>query len=156
MTPSGTGAIEGYLLVLISSIAYAGLFTSGRWLTRTDSVSSLVLSYNAGTGLVACLLLLLFPWFWSSMQFDDWWLLLLLSALAVSGHFAMTYAFSIAEASSIAPFEYSALLWAILFDFYLWDREPVAATLFGAVIVVASALYVLHRERINQRKTGQL
>ena len=145
MTPSGTGAIEGYLLVLISSIAYAGLFTSGRWLTRTDSVSSLVLSYNAGTGLVACLLLLLLPWFWSSMQFDDWWLLLLLSALAVSGHFAMTYAFSIAEASSIAPFEYSALLWAILFDFYLWDREPVAATLFGAVIVVASALYVLHR-----------
>jgi len=148
MSPSGTGSIGGYLLVMISSIAYAGLFTSGRWLTQTESVSSLVFSYNAGTGLVACLLL---PWFWTSMQPDDWLLLVLLSTLAVCGHFAMTYAFSIAEASSIAPFEYSALLWAVLFDYLLWDSKPVAATLIGAVIIVASALYVLRRERINQR-----
>jgi len=149
MSPSGTGSIGGYVLVLISSVAYAGLFTSGRWLTETESISSLVFSYNAGTGLVACLLL---PWFWSSMQVDDWILLAVLSALAVCGHFAMTYAFSIAEASSIAPFEYSALLWAILFDYLLWDSQPVAATLIGAFIIVASALYVLRRERINQHK----
>ena len=86
------------------------------------------------------------------MQPGDWMLMSLLSLLAVSGHFAMTYAFSVAEASSIAPFEYSALLWAILFDYLLWDSQPVAATLFGAVIIVASALYVLRREKINQRK----
>lgn len=148
MSPTGAGNIAGYLLVLVSSLSYAGLFTSGRWLTETDSVSSLVFSYNAGTGLIACLLL---PWFWSTMQTDDWALLALLSLLAVSGHFAMTYAFSIAEASSIAPFEYSALLWAILFDYFIWGSEPVAATLIGAAIIVASALYVLRRERINQR-----
>jgi len=148
MSPSGTGSIGGYMLVMISSIAYAGLFTSGRWLTETESVSSLVFSYNAGVGVVACLLL---PWFWTSMHAGDWLLLVLLSTLAVCGHFAMTYAFSIAEASSIAPFEYTALLWAILFDYLLWDSKPVATTLIGAVIIIASALYVLRRERINQQ-----
>ena len=149
MSPTGTGSLGGYALVLVSSVAYAGLFTSGRWLTETESISSLVFSYNAGSGLVACLLL---PWIWSTMQPGDWMLMSLLSLLAVTGHFAMTYAFSVAEASSIAPFEYSALLWAILFDYLLWDSQPVAATLLGAVIIVASALYVLMREKINQRK----
>jgi drug/metabolite transporter (DMT)-like permease len=148
MAPSGGGNLIGYVLVLIASVSYAGLFASGRWLTETESVSSLVFSYNAGTGLVACLLM---PLFWSSMDGSDWLLLCLLSVLAVCGHFAMTYAFSVAEASSIAPFEYSALLWAILFDYVLWGTAPLPTTLVGAVIIVASALYVLRRERINQR-----
>lgn len=148
MAPSGGGNLIGYVLVLIASMSYAGLFASGRWLSETESVSSLVFSYNAGTGLVACLLL---PLFWSSMDGNDWLLMCLLSVLAVCGHFAMTYAFSVAEASSIAPFEYSALLWAILFDYVLWGTAPLPTTLVGAVIIVASALYVLRRERINQR-----
>ena len=152
MSPSGTGNIAGYILVLTSSVAYAGLFTSGRWLTETESVASLVFSYNAGTGLVACLLM---PWFWNNMQASDWILLTVLSTLAVCGHFAMTYAFSVAEASSIAPFEYSALLWAIMFDYLLWGSQPMIATLVGAAIIVASALYVLRREKIHHQNNSR-
>ncbi len=147
MAPSGTGSLPGYLLVLVSSVSYAILFTSGRWLSETESVASLVFSYNAGVGLVACLLL---PMFWTSMNATEWMLVMLLSLLAVSGHFAITYAFSLAEASAISPFEYSAILWALLLDYFLWDKVPPLATLCGAALIILSGLYVLHRESKNK------
>ncbi len=143
MSPGGSGSYQGYALVLVGSLAYAVLFTSGRVLSATESVSSLVFSYNAGVGLVACILI---PAFWQPMQMMDWGVVLLLSILSVSGHFAMTYAFSQAEASSIAPLEYSAVLWALLFDALLWQKYPETATLLGAVIIIGSGLYVLQRE----------
>lgn len=147
MSPSGDGSLVGYVLVLISSAGYAVLFTSGRWLSATESVSSLVFSYNAGVGIIACILL---PAVWTPMQTGDWALVLLLSTLAVSGHFAITFAFSQAEASSIAPFEYSAILWTLLFDQLFWQKTPGLATLAGAFVIIASGLYVLHRERLRK------
>lgn len=143
MSPSGSSSYLGYAFVLIGSLAYAVLFTSGRLLSATESVSSLVFSYNAGVGLIACILI---PAFWQPMQAMDWGVVLLLSVLSVCGHFAMTYAFSQAEASSIAPLEYSAVLWALLFDALLWQKYPETAMILGAVIIIGSGLYVLHRE----------
>jgi len=146
MSPSGGGSITGYVLVLIASAGYAVLFISGRWLSATDSVSSLVMSYNAGVGLIACLLL---PAVWTPMQAADWGLLVVLSTLAVCGHFAITLAFSLAEASSIAPFEYTAIIWTILFDQLFWQKSPDFTTLAGALVIIASGLYVLHREQLQ-------
>ncbi|OED37457.1 hypothetical protein AB833_23565 [Chromatiales bacterium (ex Bugula neritina AB1)] len=148
MAPTGSGAIAGYALVLVSSISYAGLFTSGRWLSETESVSSLVFSYNAGVGLIACCLL---PFLWTSMNATEWVLLMLLSGFAVAGHFAITYAFSLAEASAIAPFEYTAIIWALLFDYYIWGSIPPLTTCAGAALIISSGLYVLHRENKNRQ-----
>ncbi|MFK7997850.1 MAG: DMT family transporter, partial [Granulosicoccus sp.] len=60
--PKGGGDLSGYLLVLTGSISYSILFISGRYLSATESVPSLVLSYNVCVGIVALLLL---PWFWT-------------------------------------------------------------------------------------------
>lgn len=147
MSPEGTGSLFGYAMVLLSSLVYSLLFISGRWLSETESVSSLVLSYNLGVGVLSLALL---PLFWSSLEGLEWSVLVLLAFLAVAGHFAMTYAFSIAEASSIAPFEYSAIVWTLALDALLWDVFPSNTTLLGAMLIVGSGLYVIHRERIRR------
>jgi drug/metabolite transporter (DMT)-like permease len=147
MVPQGEGQLQGYLLVLVASLSYAFLFVTGRMLSATESVSSLVFSFNLGVGLVALLML---PWFWVAM---GWWetaLVLLLSALAVAGHFSLTAAFSAAPVSAIAPFEYTALLWAVGLDYFVWRQLPLTTTWAGAAIIIASGLYLLYRERLHK------
>jgi drug/metabolite transporter (DMT)-like permease len=149
MLPWEGGSLKGYALVLLSSFAYSLLFVSGKFLARTESVTSLVLSYNMGVGIVSLILL---PWFWHSIDLHLYWGVLLLSGLAVAGHFAMTSAFSIAEASQITPFEYTGVIWTLLFDIVIWQAFPSRYTLLGAIIIVVSSLYVIQRERIAAAK----
>lgn len=147
MMPWGGGELKGYLLVLLSSIAYSGLFISGKYLARTESVTSLVLSYNLGVGVVALILL---PWFWGSMEWQMYIGVALLSFFAVAGHFAMTKAFAVAEASQITPFEYTAVLWTLLYDIVIWHTFPDHYTVLGASIIISGSLYVIRREHIQK------
>jgi drug/metabolite transporter (DMT)-like permease len=57
-----------------------------------------------------------------------------------------------AEISFIAPFRYTALLWAILLGYLVFNDVPDYAMIAGAVIVVGSGLYTLYRERVVGRR----
>jgi len=137
----------GYVLVLVSSLSYSILFISGKILTRTDSVASLVLSYNICVGIIAMVAL---PWFWQSPTSFQWVLIISLATVAVAGHFCVTYAFSQADASVIAPLEYTSVVWAVLFDVLIWKEVAGAPTWIGAAIIIGSGLYLLHRERLQK------
>jgi len=52
----------------------------------------------------------------------------------------------------VSPFQYSQLLWATVYGAVVFGDRPAPATLAGATIVIASGLYVMHRERA--RRTG--
>ena len=151
-TPQGGGHLYGYILVLIGSTTYSLLFVSGRYLSATETVGSLVFSYNFCVGVISLILL---PWFWKDIQLIHMMWLVVLSLLAVSGHYCITLAFASSEASLVAPFEYSAIIWAIGFDLVLWNMLPTQTTLIGAAIIMSSGLYIVHRERIkNQPKSA--
>lgn len=149
ISPQGNGELSGYLLILAGSAAYAVVFIGGRYLSSTESVASLVFSFNLSVGIISAILL---PWFWQPQTLEQYGLLLCLSLLAVAGHFLMTLAFSIAEASLIAPFEYTAVLWALTFDLLIWQIMPSLTTGLGAAIIIASGLYIVHRERLNHSR----
>jgi len=81
--------------------------------------------------------------------------LLLLVAVGLVGGTAqivMTSAIKAAPIAILAPFEYTALLWASGFDILIWNVFPAPNTLWGALIVAATGLYIVHREtRLNTR-----
>ncbi len=145
-TPEGGGQVKGYLLVLLGSATYSMLFVSSRYLSSTESVASMVFSYNACVGVIAMMLL---PWFWQNVNLTQSLWLVALSLLAVAGHYCITMAFASSEASLVAPFEYSGILWGIAFDYYVWHTLPAYSTLGGATIIIASGLYIVHRERVR-------
>jgi len=146
--PKGGGDVAGYLLVLMGSIAYSILFTSGRYLSATESVPSMVLSYNVCVGMVSLLLL---PWFWTELTQMEYVRIAILAVFALSGHYLITLAFSIAEASVLAPFEYTSVIWAVIFDMLIWQVSPALSTVLGAIIIIASGLYIVHREKIREQ-----
>lgn len=157
MRPSGEGELIGYALAFGGSFAYAYLFLSGRYLSQTETVSSLVFYYNLGVGITSSL--------WIVFVARD--LLVIppnneligitaIAALAVTGHYLMTLAFAKAEISLIAPMEYTAIIWAIGLDYWLWQIAPLPTTLLGALIIIGSGLYVMHREQLKKSADTQV
>ena len=65
--------------------------------------------------------------------------------------FGMSKAYCVAPASSIAPFEYTYLIWAVVFGYLLWGEVPRTTTLIGVLILISSSLYIWFREHRLQR-----
>jgi drug/metabolite transporter (DMT)-like permease len=60
-------------------------------------------------------------------------------------------AFRSSQASAIAPFEYTALLWAVALDFLVWKTIPEQHLYLGGAIIIASGVYIIHREHRQNR-----
>jgi drug/metabolite transporter (DMT)-like permease len=84
-------------------------------------------------------------WLWPT-TFD----FVLIAGLGVStGVLIVLYtaAYRLADSSFIAPFEYWAMFWAVLFSFAIWHQWPEFATLAGIALIVGSGLFLAARER---------
>ena len=83
---------------------------------------------------------------WSPME-PRHYALFAVNGLVLGGaYFFLIEALRLAEASVVAPYKYVTLLWAILIGMVLWGDLPDLRMLAGALLVVASGLYILHRE----------
>ena len=143
MNPQGTGDLNSYLFCLMGSLSYALLFISGRWLSKTESVVSLVFTFNLGLGFICTMLV---PFVWVPMTKELVLIIFLFSILALSGHLSLTTAFSKSPVGVIAPFEYTALIWTVLLGYFIWNDIPTTNVIIGATVIVACGLYVIYRE----------
>jgi len=64
----------------------------------------------------------------------------------------MILAFRQAEASVLAPFKYAAIVWAVIIGFLVWGDLPDGWEIAGSALIVASGLYILHRETLTRRR----
>jgi drug/metabolite transporter (DMT)-like permease len=62
-----------------------------------------------------------------------------------TGHFILATAFSRAEAASLAPIDYTSLIWAVLFGYFFFDETPGWSTFAGAVLIAAGAMVASRR-----------
>jgi len=143
INPDTDGELFGYMMILLSSATFAFLFVSGKKLGTTESSESLVLFYNMGVGVIALFWL---PGIWQALATTDWLGILLVSVLAVFGQYCMTHAFALADASLLAPLNYTTLVLTVVFDWALWQTLPSSQTLLGATIIVASSCVVIYRQ----------
>lgn len=85
---------------------------------------------------------------WVPVRWDHWgWIAVAGFSGALGQHF-LTEAFRLALPPVVAPLEYTALAWGMTFDWLLWTTVPSSRMLTGAAIIVASGLYLIHRERL--------
>ena len=84
----------------------------------------------------------------------------LATALAISlgfwgalGHFIFILAYRLAPASTLAPFIYTQLLSMTILGFTVFGDLPDQWTIIGAAIVIASGIYLVHRERVKKVPT---
>jgi drug/metabolite transporter (DMT)-like permease len=121
---------------------------SVRQLTRTETSSSITFYTHLFSTLILGVAL---PFFWTP---PSWQGLLAMAGLGLLGgisQFWTTQALSYAPAAAIAPFNYTQMIWAVIFGFIVWGDLPTLNLIIGVAIVVASGLYILHRETRQRR-----
>jgi drug/metabolite transporter (DMT)-like permease len=145
-------SIEGFaslagLATLGSALAYAVIVVLVRVLARTDTTASMVFWYllmlSLGAAAIAA------PG-WVPIGAADWPWIAAIGLTGWAGQHLITEAFRLAPASLVAPYEYTALVWAVGLDWAIWQALPGARMLTGSAIVVAAGLYLLHRERMRE------
>jgi drug/metabolite transporter (DMT)-like permease len=78
-------------------------------------------------------------------------LLAFAAVLLLVGYQCIILALRSGDISAVAPFRYSALLWAMLFGYLVFGDVPDAMMVTGAAIIVMSGLYAFYRERVRAR-----
>jgi S-adenosylmethionine uptake transporter len=161
--PGSANFNEGTLFVLISVLFYALTVIFTRKMKATDS-SATMAYYSSWVYLIAA--------FFSSplaaavgeipnahpsiaFLFRAWTMPTLLDLFIMSGlgvvwagwMYFMTRAYSVAQASVIAPFEYASLPINVMWGFLIWHEIPAGITIAGAALTLLSGLYILYHEQ---------
>ena len=87
---------------------------------------------------------------WVTLTGTHWFLLILAAIAIVFGYLFSVLAMRTGETSFIAPFRYTAMIWAIGLGIILFNDWPDNLTLLGTTIVIATGIYSFHREKVRQ------
>jgi drug/metabolite transporter (DMT)-like permease len=142
--PNGDFFSSGAIYALLASFSYAIIVLITRWMGPGEGAFKQVFYFHIWMMVAASVLSL--PSFQPMSGIDIGWVALA-GLLSVFGHLCLTRAFTIAPVGVVAPFEYTTLVWATLIGFVVWGHIPGFKVVIGATIIVASGLYLLHRER---------
>lgn len=115
-------------------------------------------AHTSWTGLLICLPIVLIMDNGSIADLDmvmpqgwQWLWLIGVGFWAAVSHMCMTYALAFAPAATLAPLHYFEIVMAVLFGYLIFADLPNRMTFLGIVIIVASGLYMVHRERLARR-----
>jgi drug/metabolite transporter (DMT)-like permease len=89
------------------------------------------------------------PFYWVSPTPTDWLLFCAIGIFGAGAQYFVTQSFYYAPASTVAPFSYSGLVWALLFGFVIWNELPDALGILGLLTITASGLWLA---KIKERK----
>lgn len=151
LRPTGAGMISiAGMMALLSAVCYAIAVIIVRILGRSDTTHSLMFSLTFLLGGFSLALAL--PG-WTPIHDDHWWLLAGLGVSGTLAQFAITDAFRRAPASVVTPFEYTAIVWGVLLDYFVWHALPDKIVFAGTTVIVVAGLYVIHQETIGGRRS---
>ena len=96
------------------------------------------------------LVFLLRAWVWPRGQ--DIWLFVALGFNSAFIGYGLAQAYRLADAATVAPFEYVGLPLAIIWGWVIWGEWPDPVVMLGIVLILGSGLFVFLRERQKQRR----
>jgi drug/metabolite transporter (DMT)-like permease len=144
----GTGAFHmAAFFPLVSALAWACTLIITRMMSGTERAMT-VMAYSSIVGL--CILSALVPFVWVTPTWHDIAFGILIGIASTAGQWIVVLAFRYADASVLAPFSYTQLLWVSILGFFIFGEVPDAYTITGAAFIVASGLYTAHRERVRR------
>lgn len=86
------------------------------------------------------------PFVYKPMPLNDLGAVAMIAVLGFIGTFCLISAYKLGEAVLVAPMQYSQILWAAVYGALFFEERIDAVTLLGAVIIIASGLYIVLRE----------
>lgn len=170
MLRPGFGALQpAAFLPLVAALAYAAMQMVTRRLGVTDKAASLAFYIQITFLVVSSLIGLAIgdgryggfdnpslefffrAWIWP--ETTDLLLMAFCGFLVAGGSYLLSQAYRVAEAALVAPFEYIALPFAVLWGYQLWGDLPDAISVVGIVLIVSGGLFILYRKPEQSKPT---
>jgi drug/metabolite transporter (DMT)-like permease len=148
LRPSSSSLTLPALIALAGSVTYAAVLITTRVLRQTNDVM-LMTTYFSGAvafGLATV------PFGWVAPTTTD---VLFLAAVGFSNivaQFCVIRALKLASASVVVPYQYTLIVWSVVFGWLMFAELPDAYTIAGAVIIVAAGLYIFWREQVRAQE----
>lgn len=147
--PFGSSVHPAAVFAVLAALSNAFYYLATRVLAAHDQPETTMFYTSLmGTVIVSPLL----PFLWQTPSSPLAWAVLLgLGVFGALGHWLLILAHRHAPASMLAPFFYAQIIGATLFGLGLFGELPDRWTVIGSSIVIASGLYLLHRERVRHK-----
>jgi len=139
-----TAEALGAMLALTGAVCTARAQVTVRRLVATEQTSAIVFWFSITA---ACLSLLTLPYGWAMPTVREAALLVAIGLMGGVGQIFLTSSYREADASVIAPFDYAAILLALVIGYWVFDEVPTLTMLTGAGIVVSAGIAIIWRER---------
>jgi drug/metabolite transporter (DMT)-like permease len=150
VTRPGFGAVHPAALYSVCGVVCYALYALlTRMLAGHDSTATTMV-YSGLAGLALLAPVMPFVWQWPQTGLVAA-MMVLIGAFGAFGHWLLIIAHRRAPAPILSPFIYTQMIWMIAFGWFVFGDWPDRWTFTGAGIVIASGLYLLHRERITGR-----
>lgn len=153
--PGYTAFDPAMLVSGLAMLCYAIFMLLTRYLSRFDPPEVTIFYSMLAGGLVMAPFAIA-EWIWPADAFT-WMLLLSMGLWGGLGHYIFILAYRHAPASTLSPFIYFGLITHTALGYLVFDQLPDAWTISGAMIVIASGVYLVHREHViavQRRKAG--
>lgn len=138
------GPAIGVALILAGAFFSAFASIEVRLLTSTERTGAIVFYFMLMTAILG---LCTSAFGWTIPTWQDALLLVTIGILGGFGQILIVQAYRYGDASLIAPFEYSTMLWAVAIGWFVFGDWPATVVFIGATVVVASGIYVILREQ---------
>jgi drug/metabolite transporter (DMT)-like permease len=131
------------LIALGGSLSFAVLMLITRSLRRTPDIV-LASSQFAGTFTLGALMS---PFGWVTPSVSSLGLFAAAGCISVAALLCVNRSLKLAPASVVVPYQYSMIVWAVMFGYFVFGDVPSLATIVGAAIIIGAGLYIFLRER---------
>ena len=151
MVRPGNGSINPIVLVgVATALTFAIANVLIRVLSKTEPPNRILFYYHIGGILVFTGPAI---WVWKTPIGIEWVLLIAISVLTTIGMTCFIRAFSIGEANAVGPIEYVKLIFAACFGYFIFGEIPSLWTGIGALLIIASAIYIARDEAQNKAQS---
>ena len=141
----GTGVFSIYALLSLGAAIFYSTYSLATRFVGTDESPWTSLFYSAIFGAICYSIYIAF--YWNPMSSNAILLTIIIGLFGTAGHICLIRALTLGEASLVAPFIYTNLLFTTTWGFVLFGNLPDFWTIVGALIIVAAGIYVWARDR---------
>lgn len=138
------GRAIGAACALASAMLGAVAAVTVRELTATETTGAIVFYFLACGSAFSFVTL---PFGWVLPSFSDAAMLVVAGLFGGIGQVLMTQSYRLAEASVIAPLDYINMVWIVIISYLVFGDVPTVVVLGGSLVVIASGVFVVWRER---------